>query len=409
MPDLPYIPETITVHLGRPDDPAPNVTVPFLEYIQNVASSELYPTWPENALRANIYAEISFALNRIYTEWYRSRGYDFDITNSTAYDQAFVNNRDIFGNVANIVNEIFDQYLARPGYVQPLFAAYCDGRRVQCEGLSQWGTVDLAEQGMTPYEILTHYYGDNLDIRTAPIRPLVQSYPGHPLRLGDVEVSVEIMQQRLNRISNNYPAIPKIYPVNGVFDLSTENAVKEFQRIFNLTPDGIVGPATWYQITSVYNAVLRLAELNAEGVTLQDVSRELPYVLSEGMRGDAVRLLQFFLSVVGTYNDQVPVIPVDGIFGPNTNVSTVVLPPTQTLVLGSRSEDVSRLKGWLNRIAQEYPQITPIPQTGYYGEMTRDAVMTFQQLFGLPVTGNVNPLVFYYIELTANSINQAGQ
>ena len=450
MPDFPYIPETITVHLGRPDDPAPNVTVPFLEYIQNVASSELYPTWPENALRANIYAEISFALNRIYTEWYRSRGYDFDITNSTAYDQAFVNNRDIFGNVANIVNEIFDQYLARPGYVQPLFAAYCDGRRVQCEGLSQWGTVDLAEQGMTPYEILTHYYGDNLDIRTAPIRPLIQSYPGHPLRLGDVEVGVEIMQQRLNRISNNYPAIPKIYPVNGVFDLNTENAVKEFQRIFNLTPDGIVGPATWYQITSVYNAVLRLAEPNAEGVTLQDVSRELPYTLSEGMRGDAIRLLQFFLSAVGLYNDEVPVIAVDGIFGPDTKNAViafqnyagltpdgivgantwsallnayeeikwqqppndgraVVPPPTQTLVLGSRSEDVSRLQGWLNRIAEEYPQITPIPQTGYYGEMTRDAVMAFQQLFGLPVTGNVNPLVFYYIGLTANNMNNAGQ
>ncbi len=444
MPDFPYIPETITVHLGAPDDPAPNVTLPFLQYIQNVASSELYPTWPENALRANIYAEISFALNRIYTEWYRSRGYDFDITSSTAYDQAFVNNRDIFDNIAAIVNDIFDQYLARPGFIQPLFAAYCDGRRVQCEGLSQWGTVDLAEQGLTPYEILTNYYGDNLDIRTAPIRPLIQSYPGHPLQLGDVEVSVEIIQQRLNRISNNYPAIPKIYPVNGVFDLSTENAVREFQRIFGLTPDGIVGPATWYEITSVYNAVLRLAELNAEGITLQDISRELPNVLSEGMRGDSIRLLQFFLSAVGTYNDQIPVVPVDGIFGPQTreaviafqtfagltpdgivgtntwnalltayegiertqpsNGTTVVLPPTETLVLGSRSEDVSRLQGWLNRIAEQYPQITPVPQTGYYGEMTRDAVIAFQQLFGLPVTGNVSPLVFYYIQLTANNM-----
>lgn len=444
MPDYPYIPETITVHLGKPDQAAPNVTVPFLEYIQNVASSELYPTWPENALRANIYAEITFALNRIYTEWYRSRGYDFDITNSTAYDQAFVNNRDIFSNIADIVNELFDQYLARPGFIQPLFSSYCDGRRVQCDGLSQWGTVDLAEQGLTPYEILTYYYGDNLDIRTAPIRPLVRSYPGYPLKLGDVEVSVEIIQQRLNRISNNYPAIPKIYPVNGVFDIGTENAVKEFQRIFNLTPDGIVGPATWYQITSVYNAVRRLGELNAEGITLQDISRTLPNVLSEGMRGDSIRLLQFFLSVVGTFNEQVPTIAIDGIFGPKTkqaviafqkfvgltpdgivgpatwsalvtayekisrtqpsNGTMVVLPPTQTLVLGSRSEDVSLLQGWLNQIATAYPQITPVPQTGYFGEMTRDAVITFQQLFGLPVTGNVSPLVFYYIQLTANNL-----
>lgn len=445
MPDFPYIPETITVHLGRPDQPAQNVTVPFLEYIQNVASSELYPTWPENALRANIYAQITFALNRIYTEWYRSRGYDFDITNSTAYDQAFVNNRDIFSNVANVVSDIFDQYLARPGYVQPLFSAYCDGRRVQCEGLSQWGTVDLAEQGLTPYEILTHYYGDDLDIRTAPIRPITQSYPGQPLRLGDVSVSVEIMQSRLNRIANNYPAIPRIYPVNGVFDIGTENAVKEFQRIFNLTADGIVGPATWYQITSVYNAVLRLAEINAIGVTLQDVSRELPNVLSEGMQGNNIKLLQFLLAVVGTYNDRIPVVEIDGIFGPETRDAVIafqtfvgltpdgivgantwnalisayeniartrpgngipfILPPTETLVLGSRSEDVTRIQGWLNTIATAYPQIPTIPQTGYYGEVTRDAVSTFQQLFGSPVTGNVNPFLFYQIENEARNIN----
>lgn len=447
MPEYPYIPETITVHLGRPDEAAPNVTLSFLEYIQNVASSELYPTWPENALRANIYAQVSFALNRIYTEWYRARGYDFDITNSTAFDQAFVNNRDIFDNVAALVSQQFDQYLARPGFIQPLFASYCDGRRVQCDGLSQWGTVALAQQGLTPYQILTYYYGDELDIRTAPIRPLTQSYPGRPLQLGDVEVSVEILQQRLNRISNNYPAIPKIYPVNGVFTLQTEEAVKAFQRIFNLAPDGVAGPATWYQITSVYNAVRQLAELNAEGVTLQDISRKLPYTLRAGTRGDAVRLLQFLLSVVRLYNEQGGLLAIDGIFGPKTRAAVVafqtdagltpdgvvgnatwsalldaytaieriqptgdgfvVLPPTQTLVLGSRSEDVSLLQGWLNRIAEEYPQITPVPQTGYFGEGTRAAVLAFQQLFGLPVTGNVSPLVFYYIQLTAGQIGQS--
>ena len=182
MPDYPFVPETITVHLGRPNEAAPNVTVPFLEYIQNVASSELYPTWPEYALRANIYAQVSYALNRIYTEWYRSRGYDFDITNSTAYDQAFVYGRDIFENVADLVSDQFNRYLARPGFIQPLFAVYCDGRRVQCNGLSQWGSVNLANQGLPPYEILTYYYGDNLDIRTAPVRPATQSYPGQPLR-----------------------------------------------------------------------------------------------------------------------------------------------------------------------------------------------------------------------------------
>lgn len=442
MTEFPYIPEYITVHLGPPNQPARNVTVPFLEYIQNVASSELYPTWPENALRANIYAQISFALNRIYTEWYRSRGYDFDITNSTAYDQAFVEGRDIFDNIADIVNELFDQYLARPGYVQPLFAAYCDGRRVQCEGLSQWGTVDLAEQGLTPYEILTYYYGDELDIRTAPIRPLVQSYPGTPLRLGTVSREVEIVQDRLNRISNNYPAIPKIQPVNGVFDLNTYNAVVAFQKIFNLTPDSVVGPATWYQITLVNNAVRNLAELEAEGITLQEVSRELPTALTEGMQGQNIRLLQFYLATIGTYNDAVPVIAIDGIFGPetrdaviafqqfvgltpdgivgpntwnallnayqqilesqqNANHNLVSLPIPTTLVLGSQSDAVLQLQRNLNRLAAVYPQIPTIPETGYYGEQTRNAVLAYQEVFGLPTTGNVNPYTFFQIEVAA--------
>lgn len=442
MTEFPYVPEYITVHLGPPNAPARNVTVPFLEYIQNVASSELYPTWPENALRANIYAEVSFALNRIYTEWYRSRGYDFDITNSTAYDQAFVENRDIFDNVASIVNELFDRYLARPGFVQPLFASYCDGRRVQCDGLSQWGTVDLAQQGLTPYEILTYYYGDNLDIRTAPVRPLEQSYPGTPLRIGTVSREVEIMQDRLNRIANNYPAIPKIQSVNGVFDLNTYNAVVAFQRIFNLTPDGVVGPATWYQITLVNNAVRNLAELVAEGITLEEVSRDLPTALTEGMRGPNIRLLQFYLSTIGTYNPEVPVIDIDGIFGPNTrnaviafqqfagltqdgivgpntwnallnayqqilksqqNVTNgqVFLPTPMTLVLGSQSNAVLQLQRNLNRLAAVYPQIPTIPETGYFGEQTRNAVIAYQEVFGLPPTGNVDPYTFFQINVAA--------
>ena len=448
MNGFPYVPEYITVHLGTPDQPARNVTVPFLEYIQNVASSELFPTWPENALRANIYAQVSFALNRIYTEWYRSRGYDFDITNSTAYDQAFVDGRDIFENVANLVNEQFDRYLARPGYIQPLFAAYCDGRRVQCDGLSQWGTVPLAEQGLSPYEILTRFYGNELDIRTAPVLPLQQSYPGTPLQIGTVSNAVQTIQTRLNRISNNYPAIPKIYPVNGVYDIDTQNAVRAFQSIFNLSPDGIVGPATWAQITSVYNAVLRLAELNAVGITLQDVSRDLPNVLNEGMRGDAIRLLQLLLAIVGTFNESLPVIAVDGIFGPDTKNAVIAFqnfagltpdgivgaatwnalldayrqirrtqpqaeedlpfPPETALVLGSQSNDVALLQGYLNRVAQSYPDIPTVPQTGYFGEQTRAAVLAYQQLFGYPATGNVSPFLFYRIQLAASRLEKAG-
>lgn len=443
MPDYPFVPATITVHLGTPDSAAANVTLPFIDYIQNVASSELFPTWPENALRANIYAQISFALNRIYTEWYRSRGYDFDITNSTAYDQAFFDGRDIFQNIANIVNDIFNQYLARPGFIQPLFASYCDGRRVQCDGLSQWGTVDLAEQGMTPYQILTSFYGDNLDIRTAPVRPATESYPGAPLRLGNATPDVEIIQSRLNRISNNYPAIPKIYPVNGIFDQTTENSVKEFQRIFGLTPDGIVGPATWYRIAYLYTSVKGLSELNSEGITLQEISRVFPGDLTQGMTGEAVRVLQYFLAVIGSYFSALPVIAVDGNFGPATRDAVIAfqtfsgltpdgivgrntwnalvntyqsildtgsfaldstpLAPAAPLVLGSRSDYVSQLQEWLNILAVQYPEINPIPQTGYYGEMTRNAVMAFQSLFGLPANGIVTPFTWYELALAVQN------
>ncbi|MBQ5794240.1 MAG: spore cortex-lytic protein, partial [Clostridia bacterium] len=218
MPDTPIIPETITVHLGAPDSTAQNVTLPFLDYVTNVASSEIYPTWPENAIRANIYAQISFALNRIYTQYYRSRGYDFDITNSTAIDQSFVQGRDIFDNVREIAGEIFDGYVRRRGSVEPLFAAYCDGVEVTCNGLSQWGSVDLANRGLSPYEILTTYYGDDIDIVTGvPVAGLTASLPEFPLRVGNVGDDVRTVQIRLNRIAQNYPAIPKIVQTDGIF------------------------------------------------------------------------------------------------------------------------------------------------------------------------------------------------
>ena len=216
--DRPVIPETVTVHLGRPEQAASNVTVSFPDYIKNVASSEIYPTWPESALRANIYAQISFALNRIYTEFYRSRGYDFDITNSTAFDQFFVPNRDIFENVSQIVDEIFNSYVVRQGSVEPLFTQYCNGTTSTCDGLSQWGTVPLANDGLTPYEILQTFYGNDIDIVTnVPVAAVTASVPPRPLRLGSTGNDVQSIQVRLNRISTNYPAIPKIEPANGVF------------------------------------------------------------------------------------------------------------------------------------------------------------------------------------------------
>ena len=235
-PYAPVIPAKITVHLGRPQSNAENVTVSFVNYIKNVASSEIYPTWPENALRANIYAQISFALNRVYTEYYRSRGYAFDITNSTAYDQSFVKNRDIFSNISRIVDEIFNSYIVRDGNIEPLFAQYCNGTTVTCNGLSQWGSVDLANRGYTPYRILQYYYGNDINIITnVPVQNITASAPLTPLRRGSVGNAVKSIQIRLNRISKNYPSIPKITSPDGIFGSQTETAVKAFQRIFDLT------------------------------------------------------------------------------------------------------------------------------------------------------------------------------
>ena len=296
MPNLPTIPEYITVHLGAPDSPAQNITVPFTEYIANAASSEIYPTWPESAIRANIYAQTSFALNRIYTEFYRSRGYDFDITNSTAYDQSFVRGRNIFENIERIVDEIFNSYIRRRGNIEPLFAAYCDGVEVQCNGLSQWGSVSLAEEGYTPYEILQYYYGNDIDIiSNAVVEGSSVSAPQFPLSVGTSGDRVRILQLRLNRISDNYPSIPKVATIDGIFAEDTEAAVVRFQEIFGLSPDGIVGNSTWYAVNRIYNAVKRLNELDSEGIRLEEVTKQYPGALSFGSRGLGVRNLQYFL------------------------------------------------------------------------------------------------------------------
>lgn len=319
---LPVIPENITVHLGRPTESARNVTVPFADYIKNVASSEIYPTWPESALRANILAQISFTLNRIYTEYYRSRGYDFDITNSTAFDQSFVYGRDIFENISQIVDEIFNEYIRRSGSVEPLFAVYCDGINVQCNGISQWGSVELANQGLTPYEILQYYYGDEIEpVRDVPVVGSISSYPGTPLRLGSNGDEVYFVQTRLNRISRNYPNIPKIANPNGLFSADTEDAVKAFQRQFNLTPDGIVGSATWYAISRIYTAVKRLADINSEGISLDEVTLLFNGQISEGSSGLGVRELQVLLAFIAQFDSAVIPVAIDGIFGSGTRAS----------------------------------------------------------------------------------------
>lgn len=338
MPTVtPFVPQRITVHIGPPATGGENVTVPFSDYVKNVASSEIYPTWDESALRANILAIVSFALNRVYTEFYRSRGYDFDITSSTAYDQAFVKGRSFFDNISRLVDELFNDYLRRPGFVEPLAAKFCNGTTVTCEGLSQWGSQNLAQQGYNSNQILRSYYGNIETVFNAPIRGIMSSYPGTPLRVGSTGPNVVVLQVSLNRIGQNYPAIPKIPAVDGIFGSRTEAAVRAFQRIFGLTADGVVGPATWYEIVRIYTAVTALSELRSSGQQFYAVNWSPPNGLQVGDTGDKVRLLQYMLSVLSAYISEIPPVTVDGIFGPATRAAVLAaqrrfrLPETGTV------------------------------------------------------------------------------
>ena len=320
---LPAIPQQITVHLGSPSSYAANVTVPFIDYVKNVASSEIYPTWDESALEANILAIVSFALNRVYTEFYRSRGYDFDITSSTAIDQAFVNGRSYFENISRIVDRLFNDYLRRPGFVEPLAAKFCNGTTVTCEGLSQWGSQNLAQQGLNSVQILRNYYGNVEIVNDAPIRGITSSYPGTPLRRGSSGPAVVVVQVELNRISQNYPAIPKLAATDGIYGSRTEESVRRFQEIFGLTPDGIVGKATWYALVRLYTAVTNLSELRSQGQQFYSINWEYPDPIQEGNTGEKVRHLQYMLSVLSSYIRNIPPVTVDGIFGPATRDAVV--------------------------------------------------------------------------------------
>lgn len=335
---IPYVPQQITVHLGAPSSDAENVTVSFSDYVKNVASSEIYPTWEESALRANILAIVSFALNRVYTEFYRSRGYDFDITSSTAYDQFFVKGRSFFSNVAKLADELFNSYLRRPGFVEPLAAKFCNGTTVTCEGLSQWGSQRLAQQGYNTVQILRSYYGEVEIVANAPIQNYAASSPEIPLRRGSIGPNVVVIQTELNRISQNYPAIPKVPVVDGILGEKTEASLIAFQRIFNLDPDGIVGPATWYALVRLYTAVTSLSELRSQGQRFYTIAWTSSRPIQEGDRGIRVEHLQYMLRVISAYISAIPQIEVDGIFG----------------------------------------------------SATRDAVLAAQRYFGLPQTGSVD-------------------
>ena len=255
------IPEFVVVHDGVPQDAtAPNYYVRYRDYIKNVVSSEIYATWDENAIYANTLAIMSFTLNRVYTEWYRNRGFNFTITSSTAYDQKWIYGRNIYTNVGRIVDSIFANYLSRPGVRQPIFTSYCDGQRVTCDGLSQWGSQYLANEGYSPIEIIRYYYGSDMFINTAEsVSGVPSSWPGYDLTIGSSGDKVRQIQQQLNRIARNYPAIPTI-SADGIYGPATQEAVRTFQGIFNLPQTGIVDYPTWYSISNIYVGVSRIAE-----------------------------------------------------------------------------------------------------------------------------------------------------
>lgn len=429
------IPQYITVHLGNPEDAsAQNVRVPFVYYLKNVASSELCPTWPENALRANVYAQATYALSRMYTKWYPSQGYRFDITSSPQYDQRYVEKRAIFEPVSQIVDEQFNDYMVRQGSVHPLFTQHCDGIFSTCDGLSQWGTVDLACDGLTPFEILQYYYGDNINIVfNAPTEEGLPVYSGFPIKMGCSGEDVRGIKSQLNRIGRNYPGITPMLPLTDYFDANTEQAVKKFQRIFNLKPDGIVGKGTWYCIKSIFNSVKGLTELDTESLVQENTARIYSKALHLGDSGSQVRLMQCCLSMLTYFDNNLP-MPSDGgefdgkmeasvrafqeqqglqvngvvnrqtwnaLLGTYDHTITSIHPrylepseeiyPGKFLAPGQSGREVEILQLFLEEAAENTPAIPAISVTGIYDAQTEAAVRAVQELEGLPVNGVTGP------------------
>ena len=422
------IPKNITVHLGKPAASARNVTVSFRDYIANVASSEVYPTWPEQALRANIHCQISLALNRIYTEWYPSKGYTFNITNSTSYDQYYVHGRTVFDVMVRITDDVFNTYLRKTGTVNPYYSEYCDGKSVTCPGLKQWGTVTLANQGRNALQILKYYYGNDIEIvRTNNIQSIPESYPGTPLRQGDSGTAVFTLQRQLNRIAKDYPFLG-LLTVDGVFGARMAATVRAFQKQFNLTADGVVGRQTWYKISYIYVSVKDLAELTSEGEVSSGTLSDGTWggtVLRTGSTGSAVEQLQFWLNTLAQYTSSIPSVTVDGVFGSGTaaavrafqrkyglTVDGVVGQSTWTelydqfrsiqsdngtpnaypgtaLREGASGQNVRLVQFWLKIARTVYSRLNSITVDGRFGAATTAAVKRFQSYFGLTSDGVV--------------------
>ena len=433
----PVVPNNITVHLGTPDEAVRNITVSFIDYIKNVASSELYPTWPESSLRANIYAIVSFALNRIYNEWYRSKGYNFDITSTSAYDQKYEENRAVYENISNIVEEIFNDYIVKAGQIQPYFTKYCDGRISTCNGLSQWGSVSLANQGKTPIQILRYYYGDDISIKeNAPVGDVEEGYPGYVIKLGFAGNPVKLIERDLNRIRQNYPAIPLIEDTLGLYSKETEAAVKKFQEIFSLPVTGEVDKATWYRIKYVYTSVKKLADLYSEGISASEA--QLPYLeeLNYGDTGIEVEFMHYYLNAIAFLDPDIPYLPTNSVYNDNSRMMVMAfqrkygLPVTGTfnytdwqrlrevydkmlkspttsqvnfidelypgyfLTKGVTGEDVRRFQKFLLKICQYDKSIPGVRVNGIFDDLTENSVKKLQDDYGFQVNGLVGPLLW---------------
>ena len=437
---VPIIPEEIIVHLGEPDAAARNITDPFAEYIKNVASGEIYPNWPIDAIKANVLAQISFALNRVYNEWYPSKGYDFDITNSPRYDQSFVENRQFFETISQVVDELFNDYLVKDDQVQPLFAMYCDGRITTCDGLSQWGTVSLANQGKSPLEILRNYYGNVSIIFNAPVEENIRTYPGFPVEVGTAGDFVRMLNMQLNRIGQNYPAIPVILNDSPYFTIETENAVKKFQEIFNLKVTGIVDKSTWYRIKYIYNAVKKISDLYSEGISIDEATLLFNRVLKLGDEGQYIRTLNYLVNVISYFDSSIPYLnlsgnkftkdtetvvkaiqnkynlTVNGIVNAETwkvirevyrqtirNVPSeyyTVLNefyPGRFLSRGMTGDDIVNLQRFLYVICKNNKSIPGVVVNGIFDNLTEQSVKAIQRKYNLEETGIVSPTVWYRI------------
>ncbi|MBR2828630.1 MAG: peptidoglycan-binding protein [Bacilli bacterium] len=433
----PIVPNMITVHLGKPEEAVRNISVSFTDYISNVASSELYPTWPREALEANIYCIISFAMNRIYNEWYRSKGYNFDITSSSIYDQAFVENRSTYENINNIVEEIFNNYVVKNGQVQPYFTRYCDGRKTQCDGLSQWGSVSLANQGKKALDILKYYYGDDISIQyDAPVGDVLEGYPGYEVGFGSAGNPVLLIQRDLKRIRKNYPAIPNITNTLGIFDEETVRAVQKFQEIFSLPVTGIVNKATWYKIKYIYTSVKKLSDLYSEGLSEGETTFLYEDELNYGDTGIEVEHIHYFLDAIAFLDPDIPRLPLNSIY--NNNTITIVeafqekyglpvtgvftyrdwkvlkeiyqkilksypreyqdyiddLYPDYFLTRGSSGADVRRLQRYLLLICQFDHSIPGVKVNGVFDELTEKSIYQLQKDYGFLQNGIVGPLLW---------------